>query len=60
MKTPVGPYGYGARNDRGDRLIHFAQGQKLKITNSIFKKNQVVSGPGVHSTESAKTKSTPS
>ena len=38
-EEPMGPYGYGTRNKRGDRLIQFAQGQRLKIINTFFKKN---------------------
>jgi hypothetical protein len=38
-EDPIGPYGCGTRNERGDRLIQFAQGQRLKIINSFFKKN---------------------
>ena len=34
----MGPYGYGSRNERGEKLIHFAQGHKLKIINTFFKK----------------------
>jgi hypothetical protein len=35
----IGPYGYGARNERGDRLIQFAQGQILEVANTFYKKN---------------------
>ena len=36
-EEPMGPYGYGRRNDR---LIQFAQGQRLKIVNTFFKKDK--------------------
>ena len=39
-EEPMGPYGYGRRNIRGDRLIQFAQGQRLKIVNTFFKKDK--------------------
>lgn len=35
----VGEYGIGERNERGDRLIEFAESLKLYITNSFFKKS---------------------
>jgi exonuclease III len=38
-EEPMGPYGYGARNERHDRLIQFAQGQRLKAVNTFYKKN---------------------
>jgi endonuclease/exonuclease/phosphatase family metal-dependent hydrolase len=38
-EEPMGPYGYGARNKRGDRLIQCVQGQRLKVINTFYKKN---------------------
>lgn len=37
-EDPVGRYGYGARNERGEKLVQFAQEHKLKIANTFFKK----------------------
>ena len=37
----VGPYGYGARNERGDRLVQFAQEHQLKIANTFFRKHPI-------------------
>ena len=34
----VGSHGYGARNDRGNRLVEFAECEKFFIMNSFFKK----------------------
>lgn len=34
----MGPHGLGRRNERGSRLIQFAFGQNLKISNSFFYK----------------------
>lgn len=34
----IGAHGYGTRNDRGTRLIQFAQAQELKVLNTYFKK----------------------
>ena len=34
----MGPHGFGIRNERGDKLIQFAQGQRLKIMNTFFRK----------------------
>ena len=31
-------HGYGIRNDRVERLIHFAQAHEMKILNTFFKK----------------------
>ena len=36
----MGPYGLGKRNERGKRLLRFAQEQRLKIANTFFKKNK--------------------
>jgi exonuclease III len=36
---PMGSYGYGERNERGDRLIQFVQGQRVKVINTFYKKN---------------------
>lgn len=36
----MGPYYYGQRNDRGERLVLFCQEFGLKITNSLFKARQ--------------------
>lgn len=36
----MGKFGFGIRNDRGERLIRFARMNKLFITNSMFKKNE--------------------
>ena len=35
----MGKFGFGTRNERGQRLIEFALGSKLFIANSKFKKN---------------------
>jgi Reverse transcriptase (RNA-dependent DNA polymerase) len=35
----MGKFGFGVRNQRGDRLISFARYNNLFITNSMFKKN---------------------
>lgn len=36
----LGQYGYGRRNERGDRLITYAFQHKLSIMNTFFKKKQ--------------------
>ncbi|KAL0831750.1 hypothetical protein ABMA28_001292 [Loxostege sticticalis] len=36
----MGSFGYGKRNERGDRLIKYACEQKLSIMNTFFKKKQ--------------------
>lgn len=38
-EEPVGPHGFGRRNDRGDGLVQFAQEHRLKIANTFFRKN---------------------
>ena len=35
--TSVGPFGLGERNERGDRLVEFAEEEKLVVTNTWFK-----------------------
>ena len=35
----LGNYGTGKRNERGEKLIHFAESQKMKIANTFFKGN---------------------
>ena len=35
---PFGPYGYGNRNERGERLVQFATEQRKKIVNTFFRK----------------------
>ena len=37
-EAQVGPYGLGHRNERGIRLIKFAQENNLKIANTFYKK----------------------
>ena len=37
-ESVIGNFGYGQRNDRGDRLVEFAISRKLKILNTFFKK----------------------
>ena len=37
-ETPMGPYGIGKRNDRGRRLIQFAEEHNLLILNTFYKK----------------------
>ncbi|KAI8425563.1 hypothetical protein MSG28_011388 [Choristoneura fumiferana] len=37
-KTIMGPYCYGIRNHRGDKLIQYAFTNKFKVINTIFKK----------------------
>lgn len=37
-ETQIGVYGLGERNPRGDKLIQFAQGQSLKVSNTFFRK----------------------
>ncbi|KAL1447418.1 hypothetical protein WDU94_003530 [Cyamophila willieti] len=37
-ETAVGNFGFGDRNDRGDRLVEFAEQEQLCILNSHFKK----------------------
>ena len=37
-EDPVGPYGYGKRNERGERLVQFATEQRMKIVNTFFRK----------------------
>ena len=34
----VGPYGIGKRNDRGERLLNWAEENKMYIANTMFKK----------------------
>ena len=36
----MGPYGYGHRNERGERLIQFCQENNFKIINSFYKKRK--------------------
>jgi hypothetical protein len=35
----LGPHGYGTRNERCDRLVQFAQEQRMKIANTFFRKS---------------------
>ena len=42
----MGPYGYGTRNDRGDRLVQWLWQQKLTACNSLFKREQQINGHG--------------
>jgi Endonuclease/Exonuclease/phosphatase family. len=37
----MGPHGFGARNERGDKLIQFAQGQRLKNNEHLFQENPI-------------------
>ena len=38
----MGPYNYGSRNERGNKLIiNFCQENNLKIVNSYFQKDQI-------------------
>ncbi|XP_039287355.1 craniofacial development protein 2-like [Nilaparvata lugens] len=37
-RLTVGKYGYGTRNDAGQRLVDFCQEQGLRIVNTFFKK----------------------
>ncbi|KAL1446846.1 hypothetical protein WDU94_003496 [Cyamophila willieti] len=37
-ETVIGNYGFGNRNDRGNRLVQFAEEKRLYIMNSFFKK----------------------
>lgn len=37
LKSVMGPYGLGVRNERGDRLIEFCQENNLVVTNTFFK-----------------------
>ena len=34
----VGEYGYGTRNDRGDRLVQFCQENNMWVGNTFFQK----------------------
>ena len=34
----MGPHGIGTRNERGERLINFTEGNRFYITNTLFKK----------------------
>lgn len=36
----MGIYGYGKRNERGERLVEFVEGMNYRILNSFFKKNE--------------------
>ena len=36
----MGRFGFGVRNERGEKLIQFVRSQKLFIVNSMFKKNE--------------------
>lgn len=38
QEDPVGPYGYGTRNARGERLVQFATEQRMVILNTFFRK----------------------
>lgn len=40
-KPIMGNYGYGQRNTKGERLIAFAQANKLSILNTFFKKKRL-------------------
>ena len=42
----MGKFGYGIRNERGERLVEFAKGRKLYIANTKFRKNDNASGLG--------------
>ena len=35
----IGNFGWGKRNNAGQRLVQFAEGQKLKVANTFFKNN---------------------
>ena len=35
----VWPYGYGKRNSRGERMVQFAQENRMKILNTFFRKH---------------------
>ena len=35
----VGPYGYGNRNSRRERMLQFAQVNRMKILNTFFRKH---------------------
>lgn len=35
----IGEYGYGERNERGEKLLNFLEEHKLFMMNSFFKKN---------------------
>ena len=35
----IGPYVYGKRNSRGERMVQFAQENRMKILNTFFKKH---------------------
>jgi hypothetical protein len=37
-ERPLGPYGMGVRNSRGERLVQFAEEHNLYILNSFYKK----------------------
>ena len=37
----MGPHGFGIRNERGDKLIQFAQGQRLKNNEHLFQENPI-------------------
>ena len=36
----IGQYGYGERNERGTRPVHFATPENLTISNTCFKKRK--------------------
>ena len=38
LETPLGPYGYKLRNDRGEKLTNFTLNNNLKIANTFSKK----------------------
>ena len=42
----LGPHGYGARNERGDKLVQFAQEQRMRIANTFFRKSPTRDGHG--------------
>ena len=47
----MGNYGYGSRNDRGEKLLNFSAVNNLSIANTMFRQGEKVdNGHGNHQT----------
>lgn len=51
----LGKFGYGMRNDKGERLIEFAEGNNLRIMNTFYKKDDEDKWTWIHPNKKTKT-----